>query len=512
MERIAIIDLGSNSIRFIIEEISDTGAHSLIYQEKKTIRLAESFSGDRPLLSEEAQKRALSCLTVYSHIASTQHVTRLIAVATAAVRNAINGASFVKRARIATGIPLTIISGQAEAALGFSGVIHSIDKSDFILFDLGGASIEISLVENKKRVHSVSLPIGAVTLTKKFHTDDDPSPEALKKLKNYIQNTLKPIDWLPEEPMDIVGIGGTIRNLAKIHQRSSGYPLPKLHNYTIPIETLTDEIQMITKKSLDERRIISGLSYERADIIIAGSMVIAELVKQCHASELTVSGCGLREGLFHRYYDKKYDPSSRYLTDMLLSSVENYAASLPYTDKAHASFVTRLALAMFDQWQSVHKLSKRLRLLLNAAACLHDMGHIINYYNHARHGAYMAANAPIYGWSHKEQVIASLLIAFHHGYSGKAKRAFPQCSILSEKEMGQVKILSLFLSMAEALDESHEQAVTRIKCGMRDNSLFLRVYVDQFSVDVLSHATAPLVPNFERILGKPLLLEWFPEK
>lgn len=511
MERIAIIDLGSNSIRFIIEEISDTGAHSLIYQEKKTIRLAEDFSGDRPLLSEEAQKRALSSLTVYSHIASTQHVTKLIAVATAAVRNAVNGASFVKRVRMATGIPLTIISGQAEAALGFSGVIHSIDKKDFILFDLGGASIEISLVKNKKRIRSVSLPMGAVTLTEKFHTHRDPPSDILKKLKNYIQTTLKEVDWLPKEPMDMVGVGGTIRNLAKIHQRSSGYPLPKLHNYTISAEALIDEIQMIIKKGLEERRMISGLSYERADIIIAGSMVIAELVKQCHAPELTVSGCGLREGLFHRYYDKKYDPSSRYLTDMLLSSVENYAASLPYTDKGHADFVTALSLSLFDQWQSVHKLPKRLRQLLHAAAILHDIGHVINYYNHARHGAYMAANAPIYGWSHKEQVIASLLIAFHHGYSGKVKRAFPQCSILTEKEMGQVKTLSLFLSMAEALDESHEQSVSRIKCGIREESLSLRIYAHQSDIDVLSHAAAPLVPYFERILGKPLLLEWFPE-
>lgn len=512
MERIAIIDLGSNSIRFIIEEISDTGAHALVYQEKKSIRLAEYFTSSQPLLSEAAQKRALSCLTVYSHIAATQHVTKIIAVATAAVRNALNGASFVKRVRMSTGIPMTIISGRAEAALGFSGVIHSIDKNDFILFDLGGASVEISLVKDKKRVRSVSLPMGAVTLTEKFQTSQNPSAETLKKLKNYIAGALKQIDWLPDKSAEIVGVGGTIRNLAKIHQRASGYPLPKLHNYTLPVEALTEEIQMISKKTLAERRMISGLSYERADIIIAGAQVVAELVKRCHASELTVSGCGLREGLFHHYYDKRYDPDSRYLTDMLMSSVKNYAASLPYADTIHADYVTSLALSMFDQWQQEHQIPLRLRTILKAAGVLHDVGNLINYYSHARHGAYMAANAPIYGWSHKEQIMGALLIAFHHGYSGKVKRAFQQCSILTEKEMEQVKMLSLFLAMAEALDESHEQAVRRIKCRSRDNALFLRIYVNQSSVDVLSHATDPLIPSFEKLFGKPLHLEWFPEK
>ena len=165
MERIAIIDLGSNSIRFIIMQIGEHGAYKLIYQEKKSIRLAEGMTLTSRLLTEEAQQRALSCLAVYSHIIEVQKIKKVLAVATAAVRNAINGASFLKRVRMSTGIPMTIISGKAEAALGFSGVSHTIDQKDFLLFDLGGASVEISLVKNKKRIHSISIPIGAVTLT-----------------------------------------------------------------------------------------------------------------------------------------------------------------------------------------------------------------------------------------------------------------------------------------------------------------------------------------------------------
>ena len=130
MDRIAIIDLGSNSIRFIVMQIGEQGSYKLINQEKKSIRLAEGMTQETRLLTEEAQERVLKCLTVYAHIIEVQKVKKVLAVATAAVRNAVNGASFLKRVHMTTGISMTIISGRAEAALGFSGVIHTIDRKD----------------------------------------------------------------------------------------------------------------------------------------------------------------------------------------------------------------------------------------------------------------------------------------------------------------------------------------------------------------------------------------------
>lgn len=136
---------------------------------------------DDRMLTEAAQRRALDCLKVYAHAARVLHVTKILAVATAAVRNSRNGASFLKRVRTTTGIPMTIISGREEARLGFSGVIHTIDQKDFLLFDLGGASVEISLVRNKRRIHSISIPMGAVTLTEMFGSTDMVSPKRRRR-------------------------------------------------------------------------------------------------------------------------------------------------------------------------------------------------------------------------------------------------------------------------------------------------------------------------------------------
>lgn len=510
MERIAIIDLGSNSIRFIIMQIAATGAYKLIYQEKKSIRLSEGMTKDDRMLTEAAQRRALDCLKVYAHAARVLHVTKILAVATAAVRNSRNGASFLKRVRTTTGIPMTIISGREEARLGFSGVIHTIDQKDFLLFDLGGASVEISLVRNKRRIHSISIPMGAVTLTEMFGSTDTVSPEKKAQIQRYIRKKLTDIAWLPKGKISIIGIGGTVRNLAKIHQRRIQYPLPKLHNYQFPAKSLFPLVDELCRKNCAERKRISGLSAERADIIIAGSLVVSELVRLTGAESLTISGCGIREGLFFHYYDPLYGKDRDWEQRMLLSSVRNYRKTLPLDDLSHTRYVTAMADYLFDHWKTLHGLTDRDRLLLTAAGLMHDIGGLINYYSHARHSAYMIANAHLFGLTHKEQLICSLIAAFHHGYSGKLLKTSSHLSLIDDDDLLKIKKLSLFLSIAEGLDETKEQCITRLICHASPNMAELRVYTNQDSFDVQAHALQPFLRSFEKTFGRPLDIQWFP--
>lgn len=510
MERIAIIDLGSNSVRFIIMQVAGTGAYKLIYQEKKSIRLSEGMTKDDMMLTEEAQRRALDCLRVYAHAARVLHVTRTLAVATAAVRNARNGASFLKRVRTLTSIPMTIISGREEARLGFSGVIHTIDENDFLLFDLGGASVEISLVRAKKRLHSISIPMGAVTLTEMFNSSDTVTNAQKERMASFIRKKLQEVSWLPKGPIPIIGIGGTVRNLAKIHQRRIQYPLPKLHNYQFPAADLFPLVDEICSKNCAERRRISGLSSERADIIIAGALVVSELVRLTNAKSLTISGCGIREGLFFHYYDPLHGAHHDWEKHMLLSSVRNYRKTLPLDDTSHTKYVTAMALTLFDSWKKMHGLSERDRLLLATASLLHDIGSLINYYSHARHSAYMIANAHLFGLTHKEQLMCALIAAFHHGYSGKILKTNPLTDLLTEEDLQKVKKLSLFLALAEGLDETKEQCITRLVCHSSPRAAELRVYINQDAFDVQAHAIQPFIRPFEKLFRRPLDIQWFP--
>jgi exopolyphosphatase/guanosine-5'-triphosphate,3'-diphosphate pyrophosphatase len=508
MERIAIIDLGSNSVRFVIMHIESDGAYKLVYQEKKGIRLSEGMTENHMSLTEAAQERALSCMRVYAHMASVHHITHMIAVATAAVRNAVNGNNFLSRVQQETGIPLKVITGKQEAELGYRGVVNTINETDFIMFDLGGASIEISLIKNRQRIESVSLPLGAVTVTEKFHSQETVSSDVKKSMRDYIKQYLRPLEWLKNQSLPIIGVGGTMRNLAKIHQKKFHYAIPKLHNYEISCTDLFDLCALICDKNYEERKKIPGLSSERADIIVAGVLIISELVRMINPSRLIVSGCGLREGLFFYYYGPSYMNGQNYPRDMLLFSVLNYRHTLPLDDDRHSRYVTSLAVSMFDQWKPMHHLLPRDRQLLTASGLLHDIGKLINYYNHAAHSAYMIANAHIFGLSHHEQIICALIAAFHHGYSGKMTRFISYYQVLNSEELTRVRRLSLFLSMAEALDETYEQCVKKLSCHVQETAADIEIELYSGNCDTARHSLEPLMSSFEKTFKKPLSITW----
>ena len=273
MENLAIIDMGSNSIRFIVMQINDNHSYFLQYQQKEAIRLGKGMS-ETGRLNPDGVKRALECLHVYKHMMEVMQVTRCIAVATAAARSASDGVQFIERIREETGIEIEIISGEREAYLGYLGVVNTIDAKDFIQFDLGGASIEVSLVLNRKIKESVSVPLGAVTMTDKFGMQDIVTQGVLDKCVKHVEKKFREmIPWAKDRRLPVIGIGGTVRNLAKMDQYKTSYQLARIHNYIIPRERFEPCYQAIIKSSCTNRRKFGGLSTERADIIVAGATI-----------------------------------------------------------------------------------------------------------------------------------------------------------------------------------------------------------------------------------------------
>ena len=189
MKRVALIDLGSNSVRFVISEITDSGSYRLVYQQKESIRLSEGM-WTHQMLTKPAMERAIKTLKSLSHMARDMGVTEIQGIATAAVRLATNGNSFIRRVYTETGIPLRAISGEEEAYLGFLGVVNTIGLDDFIVFDLGGASVEISLIEHRQLKKSVSLPMGALVMTGQFKSGHEFTNAEYKRMIRHIQEVL----------------------------------------------------------------------------------------------------------------------------------------------------------------------------------------------------------------------------------------------------------------------------------------------------------------------------------
>lgn len=509
MEKIAIIDMGSNSIRYVALQIADNKAYFFLNQEKEAIRLGHGLS-QTGRLSDEGMERAMTCLHVYKHMMKVSHIHTCLAVATAAVRNAENGMEFLKRIHDETGIQMDVITGEREAYLGYLGVANTIDQKNCLIFDLGGASVEITLVHNGEAQHSVSIPIGAVTLTEKFSLQGDYDERKFASCLKYINKKLTAINWIKNINVPLIGIGGTARTFAKMDQKATNYEFPKLHNYIVPYKNFSSLYKEILSRTAVTRKKITGLSNDRADLIVAGAAVIQTLFTVAGSNKMIVSGCGLREGLFFEYYAKKHYMDTLRVEDILDFSVRNFIGTIDGSyNETHSAQVARVADMLFDQLKKLHGFDNRQRLLLHTAARLHDIGKIINFYNHARHSAFMIAHAPLYGLTQKEQIICGFIAGFHHGINRKTMRAYRYATMCTVEEWNMIRKLSTLLSLAEASDSTYEQLVTDIKAKITKNGVVLTLTTPPGAPhNAVEYEMKQLEKQFKKEFGLPLLLTW----
>lgn len=475
-ERVAIIDLGSNSARLIVMHIYHNGSYNLVYHQKEAIRLSEGMTGTNRL-EQAAMNRAIATLRMFTHMCELFEVNKILAVTTAAVRTSENGTDFLRMVHRNTRIPLQVISGEEEARLGYIGVLNTLDVPDALIFDLGGGSTELTLVRNRKIEHSISMPFGAVTMTERFGTQNKVSEEELTDLYNFIMRQLEQVPWLDRLNIPLIGIGGTMRNVAKMDQRVRNYPFSKVHNYKVGPLSFSELWRMLVEKTADQRRKIPGLSSERADIIIAGSTIIKCLLNVTKGTQLIASGCGLREGLFFQYY-RHLQHQEEIIPDILLHSARNMLMFYK-GDINHAEHVTQLAVAMFEGWQQLHNLGEREKILLQVAALLHDIGITINYYDHARHSSYLVENARLFGLTHREQMLCAIIAGWHNGPSAKFTRNRLYTEFLDANDWDMARKLALILGLAECLDTTQMRLIPKVEAFAQNKRAHLRLITDE---------------------------------
>jgi len=458
-QRIAIIDLGSNSARLIIVEIYTNRAYNLIYHQKETVRLSQDADKNQQL-QPEAMARAMTLLQSFSHICKLHHADKILAVGTAAMRNARNGTQFARAIKEELGITIKIISGEAEAKLGYIGVINTLDVTDAVLFDLGGGSTELTLIKDRKAEKFISLPFGAVTLTERFKLQNKASESQLANLDTFIVQELDKIPWLKNLGFPLIGIGGTARGIAKMEQKRKNYPLLKLHNYrtsSIAFHSLWQDVKIM---SCEQRRKIPGLSNDRSDIILSGLSIVKNLFEKIQSTQLIISSCGVREGLFLQYYLSQ-NGQTETSNNPIIQSTHNTLLSY-HGNTTHAYHVAKLANQLFDDFGQLLNLTSADKTLLYVAAVLHDVGISINYYDHARHSAYLVENARLFGLSHREQIMASLIAGWHHSSSAKHALNKIYNEFLDEDNWQTARKLALLLAIAESLDTTQMKLVEKV--------------------------------------------------
>ena len=503
MQRIAIIDIGSNSARLVISHIYKNGAYNMVYNQKEALRLSQKVDGQN-LLTEEAFTSTLDTMRSFAHMCKIYQADKTIAVATAAIRNASNGPELVAKVAEQTGIQLHIISGKTEAYISYLGVINTLDVKNGIIFDLGGGSTELILFKNRKILESVSLPLGAVNTTGMFNTRNEMPPNVYNDLNAFIMSRLAQYPWLKQSNLPLIGVGGTARTVAKIIQRAKKYPATKIHNYAYPVQTFRSFFNKLRLTNLEQRKKISGLSTERSDIILAGSSIISCLLEATGAKKLITSGCGLREGLFYDYYSKSNNVPL--IAKNILERSRENTLRLFESDTSHARHITKLALAMFDGWMELHKVRKSNRRLLETAALLHDIGITINFYSHARHSAYMIQNAKLFGLTHKEQIITSAIAGWHNGISKNYFKSRFYKEMLTENNWKLINKLSLLLALAESLDYSEMRLVHTLTPSFNKKNALLTLHAEH-APTIEMHQLKDHLSWFKKAFGVELKVE-----
>ncbi len=469
MERIGIIDLGSNTTRLVVMACTPRQSFKLVDEVRETVRLAEGV-GEDGKLQPEPMRRAIEALKMFSSFCRATDVDHIIAVGTSAIREATNQHEFLDMLHAQTGLHLRILSGEEEAYYGYMGVVNSIAMNDGYVIDIGGGSTEVTEIYGRTFSRAVSRQSGIVRFSERYITSDPISKQDFRALKKAAAGIFADLDWLNANPgFVLVGIGGTIRNLARIDQKRRRHPLGRVHGYVITRKAIDTIVNLLRRSNHDERENIPGLNRDRADVILPGAVIVQQLMQKGNFTELVVGGSGLREGLFYEHFLEGQSPPL--FDDVRAFSVQNLAHVCNY-EAAHATRVRHLSLSLFDQTRPLHGYGAWERELLGYAATLHDIGVLIGYYDHHKHSAYLVLNATLNGFAHREIALLAVLVRAHRKGSIDTR---DYRSILTDDDPERAARLGAILRIAEYLERSKSQVVQDVTVHINDERVTIQV-------------------------------------
>lgn len=305
MENFAVIDLGSNSVRMTVVKINDDGSTELVKQSKEFVRLSANM-GKEKTLKKEPIERTLGALKDFKQYLDSLDHLEVRAVATAAVRQAVNRKKFLKKVKDEVGFDIEVISGDTEAYYDYLGVTRSLPANNCVIVDTGGASSEIILVQNGRASNLISIPVGSVTLSQQFGLEDEVSASKIFELLVYLNKVFNDIWWLRNgQNLPVIGLGGSNRTIAKINRNYNNFlDFEDIHGYKLSDHEVNKTFGHILELNCESRKKVGGLSKTRADIIVGGLAPIVNLMQYLDSDRVMFSKCGLRDGIIFEKLDK----------------------------------------------------------------------------------------------------------------------------------------------------------------------------------------------------------------
>jgi len=479
-ERLAVIDLGSNSFRLVVFTAGE-GWWKRTDEIYEPVRIGQGLAATGRL-GEEPMARALATLDVFAHFcrASGLHADAVDAVATSAIRDAENAEDFLARAHERWGLPIRVLSREDEARYGYLAAVDSTTLTDGYVLDLGGGSMQLVRVAERLAQESGSWRVGTVRMTERFLPANGPAKRRqIEELRDHVARKLGQVSWLRNGRRAgaggrLVGIGGTVRNLATAAQRAAGLPSNGVQGMVIGSDALDELVARLAALPASERSSVPGIKPARADLILAGGIVLQGVLRAGGFDGLETTQAGLREGVFFERLLADHDPPL--FGDLRRTSVMNLAAQY-HVDLVHTRHVAALALGMFDELArfGLHEGDERERGLLWAASMLHDIGMSVDYDDHHKHSRYLILNGGLPGFSPVEVAIIAQAARYHR--KGTPEPG-PLAALFGDDDAARLDRCAVLLRLAEDLERSRDQLVRTTSMALRDGEVELRLITD----------------------------------
>lgn len=504
-ERIGLIDIGSNTIRLVIFEISPE-YNILELQNIKTPARLSQYLNEEKWMSQDGIDVLVSVLENFYAVSKLYQVNRLMPMATAAIRQSTNRDDIVQQVKDRVGIELSIVPEEKEAFYGSYAVTLSTAIQDTVTIDIGGGSTEVTYIENKEIKKYHSFPFGVVTLKQMFLTDKNHNDEkAIKKMSAFLKEQFHSIEWLTKLRVPVTAIGGSARSIANVHQRQNNYPLAGVHGYQMSRDDLDFTLKLFCSMSLKELENLDGLSQDRTDIIIPANVTFNALFDEVKASLFIFSNKGLREGIIMDSLNESSNDTAFSKSNIPTQSV--YRLGLAYhTQNKVADQRGTLVSMLYDEFckEGIFTKDKAVARLLQYGSYLYYLGEYIESGAGSQHTFYIISNSELNAITHKERIVIALLASYkNRSLFNQYLEPFNQWFTVSF--IDQLKAFGGMIKFANALNDSHMNVVKDILLHKKDDGYELLIY-HKGSVIAESYRALRQKKHISRILKKSFVL------
>jgi exopolyphosphatase/guanosine-5'-triphosphate,3'-diphosphate pyrophosphatase len=477
-DALAAIDIGTNSVHGVVARIAEGDAgprFEILEREKEVVRLGSS-AGDIRELSPDAIDRTVAALDRFRQVAAV-HRAPITAVATSAVREAENRDDLIDRAWDEAGVHVEVVSGVEEARLIHLGVLQAVPVYDrrLLLCDIGGGSTELLVGQRGEVLAARSLKLGAIRLTRRFFDGELAQPGAVDACRRHVRSTVVPFarEIRRLHPEVAIGSSGTIISLATMAAvRSSGARPRSVRNLVLTRGQLDEVVaDLVAAPDTAARARLPGLDPARADIVLAGALILEQVVDELDLGEVVISDFALREGVLLDAWQRRRGASLHHLSDLRRQSVLSLAAAMD-EDRPHSAQVARLALELFDGTRAQHGLGDEHRALLEAAALLSNVGLFLSHAQHHKHSYYVIRSTDrLSGFTQDEVELLALVARYHRKSEPRAKH--PEFAALSADDQQVVRVLAGLVRIAIGLDRNHASRVATAEVSARDGVVLI---------------------------------------